>query len=182
MSAYTVVGLGELIWDLLPTGKQLGGAPTNFAYVSHLLGDAAFVASRVGTDELGREAVARLTRMGLDASQLQRDATHPTGTVGVTLDAHGEPHFQMNEDSAWDYLEWTTAWTKLAARTDAVCFGTLGQRATQARAIIHQFLSSTRADALRLFDVNLRHSFFTSDMLAASLQHATVCKLNRDEL
>src|ERR671938_690340 len=94
---FNVCGLGELIWDLLPTGKQLGGAPTNFAYGAHLLGDAAFVASRVGADELGREACARLTRMGLAADYIQRDATHPTGTVGVTLDAHGEPHFQMNE-------------------------------------------------------------------------------------
>jgi fructokinase len=182
MPPYNVCGLGELIWDLLPTGKQLGGAPTNFAYVSHLLGAAAFVASRVGADELGREASARLTRLGLDASHLQHDATHPTGTVGVTLDAHGEPHFQMNEDSAWDYLEWTDEWAELAARTDAVCFGTLGQRAAQARAVIRQFLRHTRADALRLFDVNLRHSFFTPDMLAASLRQATVCKLNSDEL
>src|SRR5437763_14176109 len=122
MSAYTVVGLGELIWDLLPTGKQLGGAPTNFAYGAHLLGNAAVVASRVGTDDLGREACARLTQLGLDASCLQRDAAHPTGTVGVSLDAHGEPHFQMNEDSAGDYLERTQSWATLAARTHAVSY------------------------------------------------------------
>jgi fructokinase len=182
MPAYTVVGLGELIWDLLPTGKQLGGAPANFAYGAHLLGDVAVVASRVGADALGREAAARLTQLGLDASYLQRDATHPTGTVGVTLDARGEPHFQMNEDSAWDYLEWTTEWQALAARADAVCFGTLGQRVDQARAIIHRFLASMRTDTLRIFDVNLRHAFFTPDMLAASFRHATICKLNSDEL
>ena len=179
---YTVVGLGELIWDLLPKGKQLGGAPTNFAYGAHLLGDAAVVASRVGADALGREAAARLTQMGLDAAYLQRDAEHPTGTVGVTLDARGEAHFQLNEDSAWDYLEWTDEWQVLAVRADAVCYGTLGQRVAQARAIIHRFLAGTRTDALRLFDVNLRHSFFTPDMLAASFRHATACKLNSDEL
>src|ERR671939_179319 len=110
MPRYNVCGLGELISDLLPTGKQLGGAPTNFAYGAHLLGDAAFVASRVGDDELGCEACARLTVLGLNAAYIQRDATHPTGTVGVSLDAHGEAHFHMNEDSAWDYLEWTDAW------------------------------------------------------------------------
>ena len=183
MSApFTVVGLGELIWDLLPSGKQLGGAPTNFAYVARLLGNAGVVASRVGDDQLGREAVARLGQMGLDASFMQRDAEHPTGTVGVTLDARGEPNFAVNEDSAWDYLEWTPRWQELAARADAVCFGTLGQRAPQARATMNSFLRHTCTGALRLFDVNLRHSFFTPDMLAAALRQATVVKLNSDEL
>jgi fructokinase len=181
-SVFTVVGLGELIWDLLPTGKQLGGAPTNFAYNAHLLGNDAVVASRIGPDALGREAVARLAQMGLDASFMQRDDAHATGTVGVTLAANGEPNFAMNEDSAWDYLTWTPRWAELAARADAVCFGTLGQRAEQARAAINSFLTHTQPRALRIFDVNLRHSFFTPDMLAASLQHATVVKLNSDEL
>src|SRR5918911_5537490 len=179
--AFTIVGLGELIWDLLPTGKQLGGAPTNFAYVARLLGNEAVVASRVGDDQLGHEAVARLAQMGLDASFIQRDGAHPTGTVGVSLDARGEPTFTVNENSAWDYLEWTPRWAQLAARADAVCFGTLGQRAAQARATVNTFLAHTRARALRVFDVNLRHSFFTPDMLAASLRQATVVKLNSDE-
>jgi fructokinase len=180
--AFTIVGLGELIWDLLPTGKQLGGAPTNFAYVARLLGHEAVVASRVGADQLGHEAVARLGQMKLDASFIQRDGAHPTGTVGVSLDARGEPTFAVNEDSAWDYLEWTPRWAQLAARADAVCFGTLGQRAPRARATINTFLAHTRPGALRVFDVNLRHSFFTPDMLAASLRQATVVKLNSDEL
>ncbi|MFL6208486.1 MAG: PfkB family carbohydrate kinase [Pyrinomonadaceae bacterium] len=181
-TAFTVIGLGELIWDLLPTGKQLGGAPTNFAYNAHLLGNDAVVASRIGPDSLGREAVTRLAQMGLDASFMQRDDAHPTGTVGVTLAANGEPTFAMNEDSAWDYLTWTPRWAELAARADTVCFGTLGQRAAQARATIDSFLAHTQPRALRIFDVNLRHSFFTPDMLAASLRHATVVKLNSDEL
>jgi len=178
---FTVVGLGELIWDCMPAGRQLGGAPTNFAYVSRLLGDRAVVASRVGDDALGREAVARLSAVGLDTSCVQLDPTHPTGTVGVQIDAHGEPHFTVNPNSAWDYLEWTADWRRLAARADAVCFGTLGQRKPQARETIARFLAHTRADAVRLFDVNLRHTFFTPDMLARALAAATLVKLNHHE-
>ncbi|HEX6622888.1 MAG TPA: PfkB family carbohydrate kinase [Pyrinomonadaceae bacterium] len=180
-TSFTVVGLGELIWDMLPAGRQLGGAPSNFAYVSRLLGNRAVVASRVGDDALGREAVARLARVGLETSFIQRDAAHPTGTVGVKIDTHGEAHFTVNPNSAWDYLEWTPAWQQLAARADAVCFGTMGQRELRARETIARFLGHTRAGAVRLFDVNLRHTFFTPDMLARSLEAATLVKLNNHE-
>ena len=177
-----VVGLGELIWDMFPEGRRLGGAPSNFAYVSRLLGDGAAVASRVGRDALGREAAERLRRAGLSTEYLQTDGAHPTGTVGVRIGAHGEPHFNVNENSAWDYLEWTPEWEGLAARASVVCFGTLGQRHDTARETVNRFLAATRADALRLFDVNLRHSFFTPDMLARSLSLASVVKLNAEEL
>ena len=177
-----VVGLGELIWDLLPEGRRLGGAPSNFAYVSRLLGGEAAVASRVGRDALGDEAVERLERAGLSTLYLQRDDAHPTGTVGVRIGAHGEPHFNVNENSAWDYLAWTPAWEELAARSTVVCFGTLGQRRPLSRATITRFLAATRPGALRLFDVNLRHSFFTPEMLAHSLRLSTVVKLNAEEL
>jgi fructokinase len=177
-----VVGLGELIWDLLPDGKQLGGAPTNFAYISRLLGNEAIVASRIGDDELGREALEKLGRMGIETRYLQLDRNHPTGTVGVQIGERGEPRFAVNRNSAWDYLEWTTSWEQLALTADAVCFGTLGQRHDQARKTITSFLRSTRPDALRVFDVNLRHSFFTSEMLSRSLELATIVKLNSEEL
>ena len=182
---FTVVGLGELIWDMLPTGRRLGGAPTNFAYVSRLLAggaDTVAVASRVGRDALGREALERLARAGVSTEHVQTDPTHPTGTVGVTLDAHGEANFNVNQNSAWDYLEWSDGWEELAARADAVCFGTLGQRAAQSRDVIARFLGRTRPGALRVFDVNLRHSFFDAAMLAASLRLASVVKLGREEL
>jgi fructokinase len=182
---FTVVGLGELIWDLLPAGRRLGGAPTNFAYVSRLLGgpgDTVVAASRVGRDALGREAIERLARAGLSTRYVQTDPTHPTGTVGVSVDARGEANFRVNQNSAWDYLEWTPDWEDLAARADAVCFGTLGQRAAEARACVLRFLGRTRPAALRVFDVNLRHSFFDARMLAASLALANVVKLGDDEL
>lgn len=178
----TVVGLGELIWDMLPDGKQLGGAPTNFAYVSNLLGNQVAVASRVGRDELGREARARLERMGINAGFLQVDDVHPTGTVGVRVGERGEAHFAVNENSAWDYLEWTARWEELARATAAVCFGTLGQRQPRARATILKFLAATRTASVRVFDVNLRHSFFTPEMLARSLKLATIVKLSSEEL
>ncbi|HEV7843123.1 MAG TPA: carbohydrate kinase [Pyrinomonadaceae bacterium] len=181
-AAFTVAGLGELIWDLLPTGRQLGGAPTNFAYISRLLGNRAVVASRVGADELGREALARLERLGISTSYLQQDPLHPTGTVGVEIDEHGEPRFAVNQNSAWDYLEWNESWDELAHQIDVVCFGTLGQRQPQARETIIRFLKATRARALRIFDVNLRHSFFTAEMLSRSLELASIVKLNREEL
>ena len=179
---YTVVGLGELIWDLLPGGRRLGGAPTNFAYISRLLGERSVVASRVGRDPLGREALERLARAGVSTSYVQTDDEHPTGTVGVTVDEEGEAHFNVNQNSAWDYLEWTNEWEALAARADAVCFGTLGQRAPGARSTIKRFLAAMRPNALRVFDVNLRHSFFDREMLNASLSHANVVKLNAEEL
>jgi fructokinase len=178
----TIVGVGELIWDILPDGKQLGGAPANFAYIARLLGNQSIVASRIGTDELGSEALVRLERMGISTRYLQRDQTHPTGTVRVLIDERGEPRFAMNENSAWDYLEWTEDWKALAPAVDAVCFGTLGQREGRARETIIRFLKETRPRALRIFDVNLRHSFFSAAMLAHSLELATIVKLNGEEL
>jgi fructokinase len=181
-SAPIVVGLGELIWDFLPGGKQLGGAPANFAYISHLLGADSVVASRIGDDALGREAKARLARLGISTQYLQSDLQHPTGTVRVRLDEQGEATFAVNENSAWDYLEWTGAWEELAQKTDVVCFGTLGQRVASARGTIIQFLEETCPRALRVFDVNLRHSFFDARMLKRSLELATIVKLNQAEL
>ncbi|MGB9178076.1 MAG: carbohydrate kinase [Pyrinomonadaceae bacterium] len=179
---YTIVGLGELLWDILPGGRELGGAPTNFAYVCGLLGDVAVVASRVGTDELGRDAIGRLERTGLTAEFLQVDDEHPTGTVLVKIDEGGQPSYTSRQDVAWDYLEWTGQWEELAGRADAACFGTLAQRAAQSRSTIKKFLRAMRRDSLRLFDVNLRHSFLSAELLAESLELSTAVKLNDKEV
>jgi fructokinase len=178
---FTIVGLGELIWDILPDGKQLGGAPSNFAYISSLLGNRAVVASRVGNDELGREASDRLMRTGVSTAWIQVDSDHPTGIVTVTVDQHGEATFIPNENSAWDHLEWTSSWSRLAESCDAVCFGSLGQRSPESRLVIKEFLRSSKS-SVRVFDVNLRHSFFTRDLLSDSLELATIVKLNSEEL
>lgn len=178
----TIVGLGELLWDLLPGGRQLGGAPANFAYFANLLGDRGFVASRVGNDDLGQQAAGRLHQLGSSTEYLQTDTTYATGTVEVRVDAAGQPQFEIARPVAWDFLQWTPAWKKLAEEADAVCFGSLAQRSPASRETIHQFLRSTRPQTLRVFDVNLRAPFYSRDVLEASLPLADVIKLNHDEL
>jgi fructokinase len=177
-----VVGLGEILWDLLPNGKQLGGAPSNFAYISTLLGNEGIVASRIGNDALGREAVQRLTALEVTTGFVQNDAVHATGTVQVQLDHSGQPKFEIAEGVAWDFLEWTSEWQTLAARTDAICFGSLAQRSAASRATIRRFLERARKEAVRVFDVNLRQEFFSEEVLTESMKIADIVKLNHEEL
>ena len=180
--AFTIVGLGEVLWDLLPGGRQLGGAPANFAYQAAALGDRGIVASRVGADPLGDEVRTRLAALGLTTRYVQRDPARPTGTVRVEVDADGQPDFAITEDVAWDALAWTPEWTALAAEADAVCFGSLAQRAAASHETIHRFLRATRPDAVRLFDVNLRQNYYSPAVLDVSLRRATIVKLNETEL
>lgn len=182
MSTALLIGLGELIWDIFPAGKCLGGAPSNFAYHSRLLGNQAVVASRVGNDELGREASRALSRVGVEAGYLQVDFEHPTGTVGVRVDGRGEPLFTVNPNSAWDYLTLSSQWSELARTAQVICFGTLGQRTLCARETIQSFLRLSHPSALRIFDVNLRHQFFNSELLASSLELSNIVKFSSEEL
>jgi len=177
-----VVGLGELLWDVLPNGKQLGGAPANFAYITKLLGDEGIVASRIGKDQLGSEAMGRLSELRLATESIQQDKDHATGSVKVEVDTAGQPRFEIAESVAWDFLEWTQGWQQLAQQADAVCFGSLAQRAPTSRATIRQFVHSTRPDAIRVFDVNLRQAFYSADILADSMKLANIVKLNHEEL
>jgi fructokinase len=179
---YTVVGLGELLWDLLPSGEQLGGAPANFAYITALLGDCGIVASRVNRDELGDKALDHLQHRGQTTAHVQLDALHPTGTVTVELDEQGKPSFTITEEVAWDFLEWTAEWEALAAQADAVCFGSLAQRWSQSRETIRQFLKATPRETLIIFDVNLRAPFYSAEVIRESLKLANVVKLNDEEL
>jgi fructokinase len=182
MSKFTIVGLGELLWDIFPTHKELGGAPANFAYISSLLGDEAIVASRISTDALGDEALARLDGLGLDTTHVQRDPAHPTGTVAVELASDGQPRFEITQSVAWDFLAWTPQLEDLAKRTDAVCFGSLAQRGLHSRETISRFVRATRESAVRIFDVNLRQAFYSAEVLAASSQSADILKMNHDEV
>ncbi|MGC1619890.1 MAG: carbohydrate kinase [Candidatus Acidiferrum sp.] len=182
MKKFTTVGLGELLWDLFPQNRQLGGAPANFAYMTNLLGDEGIVASRVGNDELGEEAKHRLKRLGLSTSYVQLDPTHRTGIVQVEVDAKGQPTFQIAEPAAWDCFEWTPAWQALAQKADAVCFGSLAQRSPQSRQTIHSFMQTIRSETTRVFDVNLRQSYYSAQILSDSAKQADIIKLNHDEL
>ena len=181
-SLKNVVGLGEILWDLLPSGRQLGGAPANFAYCSHLLGDRGVVASRVGQDELGTEVRQSLLALGITDQFLQVDPEHPTSTVQVQVDAEGQPRFEIVDRVAWDFLEWTPTWKALAQSADAVCFGSLAQRHSQSGETILKFLDATRAETLRIFDVNLRQSFYSAEVVRESMKRANVIKLNHEEV
>jgi fructokinase len=178
---HTIVGLGELLWDLLPAGKQLGGAPANFAYITNLLGNKGVPASRVGNDSLGDAALQRLTELGVSTEFVQRDALHPTGSVNVEID-RGQPRFEILQSVAWDFLDWSQPWQQLATEADAVCFGSLAQRSAQSQSTIRSFLNATRPRAVRVFDVNLRQNFYSRQVLAESMRLATIVKLNHEEL
>ena len=179
---FVVVGIGELLWDVFPDGRrELGGAVANLVYHAALLGDRGVLASRVGRDAAGDDLVARLRELGVDGRHLQRDPDHPTGTVEVALRA-GAPSYTIHESVAFDYPRLDRGWRELAARTDAVTFGTLAQRTPAAAAVIGAFIEACPPHCVRLFDVNLRQHFWSADLLHASLQAATAMKLNDDEL
>jgi fructokinase len=177
-----MIGLGEVLWDILPTGRMLGGAPANFAYMANVLGDQGIVASRVGNDDLGREACGVMQRLGLDTSYVQQDNEHETGAARVSIDDSGQPNFTIKESVSWDFLQWTAAWEELAARADVVCFGSLAQRSETSAGTIECFLWNTPRKALRICDVNLRQSFYNKDVLSKSFQRAHIVKLNEREL
>ena len=176
-----VVGLGEILWDVFPDGAKFGGAPANVACHAAQLGADARMASAVGRDDLGDKALAALQEKGVSTEcVLQTD--YPTGTVLVKLDAAGKASYEFAEGTAWDHLEWLPSLAMLAAQTEAVCFGTLGQRSELSRQTIRRFVQSTPETALRIFDINLRPPFYTEEILWASLRIANVLKLNDDEL
>src|SRR5579864_168654 len=177
-----VVGLGEVLWDLLPHGPCLGGAPANFAYITTLMGDQGIVASCVGEDSRGLEALRKLEEHGLDIDHVQTDREHPTGTVKVDLDVNGQARFEIERPVAWDFLHWTLDWQHLAKNADAVCFGSLAQRSEASRSTIRKFLAATPTESVKVFDVNLRQSFYSKEVLAESMNHADMVKLNDDEL
>jgi len=180
--AFTIVGLGELLWDVFQEGKQLGGAPANFAYMTNLLGDTGVVASRIGADELGDEAKQRLQHLGLQSDFVQTDAAHATGTVKVEVDPSGQPTFEIAQPVAWDYFAWTPEWQSLAAKADAVCFGTLAQRCGQSRETIRAFLRAVRPAATRSVAVSLRQNCYSAQTLSESVSLADIIKVNHDEL
>jgi fructokinase len=174
-----VVGLGELLWDLFPDGKVLGGAPANFAFHAAALGHDAHVASRVGRDDLGREMLAALAQRGLGTRCIQIDRDHPTGTVPVRVGPDGAPTFSIVPNVAWDYLDDEPALYDLMARADLVGVGTLAQRSEQSARTIQRLLGACSAPVL--FDANLRHRLWSAEVIAANLDHTTILKVDRRE-
>jgi fructokinase len=177
-----VIGLGEVLWDLLPGGKQFGGAPANFAYHAKALGAEAYVVSCVSDDELGDEILTRLDGLGLSRDYIAIDPEHPTGTVSVELNVHGKPTYIIHEPVAWDFIPPLPQFLGLAKRADAVCYGSLAQRSAVSRTTIRDFLAATRAECLRIFDINLRQHYYSVDTIIEGLEAAGALKLNDDEL
>ncbi|MHC4659696.1 MAG: carbohydrate kinase family protein [Planctomycetota bacterium] len=179
---FITVGLGEILWDVLPDGKQLGGAPANFAYHAQALGGRGVVVSCIGDDDLGKGILSCLDEMKLDRKYVAVDGGHPTGTVTVRLDENGKPDYIIHENVAWDFIPSSSALLSLAAETDAVCFGSLCQRSEVSQKTVRSFLTATRPDCIRLFDINIRQSYYNEDVVRTMLKLSNVLKLNDEEL
>ena len=177
-----VVGLGEALWDCLPEGKKLGGAPANFAYhAGQFLGqDNTLAVSALGEDSLADETEASLKEHGLN--YLMPRVPYPTGTVQVTLSGDGIPTYDIKENVAWDNIPFTPEIEEVARNCKAVCFGSLAQRNVVSRENIHRFLDATPADCMKIFDINLRQQFYTKEVIQASLRRCNVLKINDEEL
>ena len=176
-----ILGVGEVVWDCLPGGRKLGGAPVNFAYHCMQLGAKSYPVSAVGTDPLGDETLEACRSYGLDTAFIQVNQ-HPTSRVLVTLDEAGVPSYEIVENVAWDALEATPEALALASKADAVCWGSLAQRSEPSREAVLRLLSAVPSSAMKVFDINLRQHYYSKEVIEASLQQANVLKLNEDEL
>ena len=177
-----IVGMGEALWDVLPNGKKLGGAPANFAFHISQFRLPSLVVSAIGKDPLGKEILESFQDKHLDG--VIATVPYPTGTVQVTVDNDGIPHYDIKEGVAWDNIPYTPALKKLARQTQAVCFGSLAQRSPVSRQTIQRFLDDmpNTSDTIKIFDINLRQHFYTKDILHDSLMRCNILKINDEEL
>lgn len=175
-----IVGIGEILWDMLPSGKQLGGAPANFAYHVCRLGGDGWAVSAIGRDGLGQEIkdVLKCKRLNTCLAELNL----PTGTVQVTLDTKGVPNYNITESVAWDSIPYSDHLSEIASETSAVCFGTLAQRSAVSRETIRRFIGSMPKDSLKVYDINLRQHYYDLPLIKSSLELADVLKINDEEL
>ncbi|MCH5218722.1 MAG: carbohydrate kinase [Muribaculaceae bacterium] len=177
-----VIGMGEALWDVLPEGKKIGGAPANFAYHIKQFGLDSCAVSAIGDDPLGKELTERFDEKEL--SYLLDVVPYPTGTVLVELDAEGVPQYEIKENVAWDNIPFTEQLTRLAYETKAVCFGSLAQRNVVSRETINRFLDAIpeENDPLVVFDINLRQDFYTKEVIQESMKKCNILKINDEEL
>jgi len=176
------VGIGEVLWDMLPSGKQLGGAPANFAFHANMLGGKGVVASCIGNDELGKEIMDTVDSIDLGCDYISVDKQHPTGTVSVKINKDGMPFYIIHKNVAWDFIPASHQLMKLAKKADVVCFGSLAQRSEISHRTIQSFIKATQPSCLCVFDINLRQSFYSSETIRESLELADILKLNNEEL
>lgn len=177
-----VVGMGEALWDMLPEGRKIGGAPANFAYHVSQFGLDSRVVSAVGDDELGNEILAKFAEKKLEC-QIEK-VPYPTGTVQVELDEKGVPCYDIKEGVAWDNIPFTTSLQELAKKTDAVCFGSLAQRNSVSRETINRFIDEMPQEehVLKIFDINLRQHFYSKELIEESIKKCNILKINDEEL
>ena len=176
-----ILGIGELVWDVFPSGKQLGGAPVNFAYFAKELGAEAYPVAALGSDELGDEAMEVVRPSGLKLDFIQRNSL-PTSRVLVTTDEEGVPQYEIVENVAWDAMECTPEILDLASQADVICWGSLAQRSEKSRESILAMVDAAPENCLRVFDINLRQKFYSKEVIEESLKRADILKLNEDEL
>lgn len=174
-----IIGIGELLWDVLPTGKKAGGAPINFAYHASRLGAESYAISAVGKDPLGDEIMQEIENIGIN--YIIEKVDYPTGTVLVEL-KKGIPDYTIIEGVAWDHIPLTEPMKELAKRTDVICFGTLAQRAQTSRETILTILSFIPEESYRILDINIRQHYYSKEIIVASLRNCNVFKINDDEL
>ncbi|MDP6523932.1 MAG: carbohydrate kinase [Kiritimatiellia bacterium] len=182
VESFKIAGLGEVLWDAFPEGEKFGGAPANFACHCHSLGAETYVISCVGNDERGVKARAFLDNHGVNTSGLTTSDEQETGVVLVTLDANGRPDYEIKEGVAWDYVPWTGEMTSFVPQLDAICFGSLCQRNEITRETVKKCLAATKPECLRVFDINIRQSFYSTEIINSSLEASNVLKLNDEEL
>ena len=178
---HLILGLGELLWDVLPEGPRLGGAPANFSVMAGQLGNHAALLSRIGRDDPGRTAEDRLDPLPVDASLLQVDPAHETGRVTVYFEG-GQPRYTIHHPAAWDFLELSDEWVRLAERADALCYGSLAQRCLESRQTIQTLVAQSSSACIRVFDVNLRAPFYSGEVIQESMKLATVVKMSDSEV
>ena len=174
-----IIGIGELLWDMLPSGKKAGGAPINFVYHASQVGAESYAITAVGNDPLGDEIVKEVGQAGINAIAERVD--YPTGKVLVEL-KEGIPSYTIIENVAWDHIPLTDPMKEIAKKADAVCFGTLAQRSEESRNTIQTFLSLTPPHVYRILDINLRQHYYSEEIIASSLEKSNVLKMNEEEL
>jgi fructokinase len=179
--AFTVVAFGEALWDLLPTGPVLGGAPLNFAYRVHSLGHPGIIVSRLGKDDFGQKAREQIVTLAMDDTGLQCDDTYPTGTVEIYFDEDKNPDYTIIENVAYDYIEFSDTLANIVEHADCLCFGTLAQRNTVSRRTLQRLLSKF-SGRFRLLDINLRKNCYSTKTIESSLEQANILKLNDEEI
>jgi len=182
MKKHTIAGIGELLWDVLPKGEKIGGAPVNFCYYVNALGAKGIPVSTVGRDDRGKRALDLLQQYGLNIAGISVSDEHCTGYVNASLDKEGAAIYRLPKEVAWDHLNINEYADNAKIHLDAVCFGTLAQRSKVSCKAIHTFLNDLPLQTVKIFDANIRQNFFSREIIDASLKHTDILKINDEEL